>query len=190
MKKYIYVMALAALVGCARPMVGPPGIAGSSGVMGTQGHSAVFFSLVANESQCPNGGSILLAGIDSNDNGLLDSRDSGIQTLVVCNGLTGQSGQSGKDAPISPMTPVAYITPCGPNSSPFKEVLLLMGDGSVLASFSNTQAGYNTRFAFIPDGTFQDTDSSNCIFTLSTSGETRSISWHGGGQTWHVSTQP
>lgn len=174
MKKYILLMFL---VSCGGTVVeGPPGPPGNQGDSGNNGHSVVFFP--TNAPQCLNGGTLWLSATDTNDNGILDVTDDNIKYAVVCNG---------QNAPWSLYITVGIITPCGPNSSPYKEVLLLLANGSVLASFSDNVSGTNTRFALIPDGSYQDTDASACPFTLSTSGTTRTISWSGGGQSWTVS---
>jgi hypothetical protein len=153
---------------------------GAAGANGANGHSAIINIADATTQQCPNGGSVILTATDANDNGIIDPGDSNIQSATICNGTNGQNGC------MSPFTPVGFITPCGPNSSPWKELLIILHDGSLLASFSDNVSGYNTRLAFITDGTYQDTDPSACVFTISTSGLTRSISWSGGGQSWSI----
>lgn len=163
---------------------GSQGVAGNNGLDGSNGHSAVIGIIDALPSQCLSGGSVFTLGIDTNDNNELDASDSSIQSAVICNGVkgdqgnkgdigdqgakgdTGAQGNPGQNASITKFTPVSVITPCGLSSSPYKEVLLCLNDGNILASFSDTQAGYNTRFAFISPGTFMDTDSSGCIFTV------------------------
>lgn len=101
-------------------------------------------------------------------------------------GPTGSPGPQGSPAPASSFTPVKVVTPCGPNSSTYKEVLLVLADGSILASFSENANGKNTRLALIPDGSYVDTDSSACSFTVTTVGHTRYITWSGGGDSWSI----
>lgn len=95
----------------------------------------------------------------------------------IYNGIDGQPGQ---DAPASAYSLQKYITPCGPNSSPWKEVLLCMGDGNILASFSENADGKNTRLALIPPGDYIDTDASNCHFSVTTQDGNSVVSWNGG----------
>ena len=111
-------------------------------------------------------------------------------TTMTCTDGTKAVITDGIDAEPYPYSPVGIVTPCGPSSSPFKEVLLILEDGSLLASFSDTQSGDNTRFALIPDGTYMDTDSSGCVFTISTKDNVRTVTWnndwHGGSQSWTI----
>lgn len=180
----------------------PQGEPGAPGLNGSNGHSAVTSMITASASECPTGGSIIAVGVDLNDNGVLDAGDEDIQTAVICNGLNGINGTNGTNGSNgtngingtngTSLSPVSYVTPCGPNSSPYKEILLVLSNGSILASFSDTQSGYNTRLALIPDGTYMDTDSSGCIFTVATNGNTRSINWNGGHNaysTWSTGSQ-
>lgn len=189
-------------------VAGADGKDGSNGISGASGHSAVFN--MTTSTTCAEGGYTLLTAIDTNDSGVLDNGDSNIQSITVCNGLTGAKGDTGiqgikgdvgdtgsqgvqgdvgpagPSGYSSPFTPVRVITPCGPSSSPYKEVLLLLYDGNLLASFSDNVSGYNTRLALIPDGSYVDTDASACHFTISTIGNTRYIAWSGGGDSWSV----
>lgn len=91
-------------------------------------------------------------------------------------GAQGQSGAAGT----SLFSKVATVTPCGPSSSPYKEVLLFLADCSLLSSFSVDSNALNTRFTLVPDGTYSDTDSSGCVFTVSSAPTTRTVSWNAG----------
>ena len=192
---FLLVLALV-LVGCGKNgkdgLNGSQGIAGISiqgpiGQNGSNGHNSIISMVTATTAQCSTGGTVIVSATDNNNDGIVESTDSNIQTSIICNGqvgAVGQTGATGSSAPPTPFTPVNYITPCGPNSSPYKEVLLVLEDGNILADFSDTVSGYNTRLAFMPDGTYQDTDSSACVFTVSTNGHTRTVSWSGGNQSW------
>jgi len=80
---------------------------------------------------------------------------------------------------------VRAIEPCGHDSSPYKEVLLLLASGDILASFSDAQSGYNTRLAFIPNGgNYSNTDSSGCSFSVGGSGSGRTVSWGAGSSSY------
>lgn len=68
---------------------------------------------------------------------------------------------------VLPYTPVSVITPCGANSSPFKEIILCMFNGDLIAVFSDNSSGQNTRLSLLDDGNFVDTDSSGCNFHIS-----------------------
>lgn len=153
---------------------GVPGATGPQGARGENGHSLLVLTASATPAQCAAGGVILVIAEDTNDNGVLDSPDSSPSTSILCNGAA------------APFTPVEYITPCGPESSAYKEILLRMADGSVLGSFSQDSSALTTRLALLPDGSYVDTDQSSCAFTLSTSGATRTIAWSGGGESWAI----
>jgi len=163
------------------------GIRGPQGVSGNDGNkgSSVVFNIVP-AAQCVNGGNYILMAEDINNNGVLDAGDSNMQSALVCNGLNGVS------PPTQPFSVVSPIMPCGQASSPFKEVLLCLGGGQLLASFSETAGGLNTRFAIIPAGTYEDTDSSGCVFSVSVDGSGSStVSWsagHSAYSTWLAGT--
>jgi hypothetical protein len=175
-----YLASLLLLTACGQnssfvAIPGPKGKDGQQGQSGTNGHNAIVTLAAASQSQCLAGGTIIVTATDMNDNGILDSADTNQQSATICNGQSPTQ-----------LTPVQAIKPCGANSSSYKEVLLLLSDGSILASFSETSSGKNTRLTLLPDGTYQNTDSSNCIFTVATSGNQRSISWSGGGMNWTI----
>lgn len=59
------------------------------------------------------------------------------------------------------------IDPCGDTVGKYDEVLLRLSDGSIIASFSDSASGQNTRFALIPNGSYQTTDGTSCRFSVS-----------------------
>lgn len=61
---------------------------------------------------------------------------------------------------------VAVVDPCGQQGSVANEVLLKLSNGKLLASFSDTASGLNTRFAVLGNGTFRTTDGTSCNFTV------------------------
>ena len=159
---------------------GPQGTAGSNGTNGSNGHDALAVVLSSADGgglSCANGGVTILTGTDRNDDGLLEGSEVS-SSADVCDGA---------DAPPTSLTPVQAIAPCGVASSPYKEVLLVLSDGEVLASYSDSASGANTRLALLPDGSYVDTDASSCQFSLATNGDTRSITWSGGGVTFPFS---
>jgi len=165
-----------ALINCGKNgNNGSNGLNGKDGSNGINSHSAVFSTTSASETQCPNGGTIFMIGIDTNDNQTLDTFDTNIQTMIVCNGLDGEKGEkgnkgdkgdTGNTSPPAQFTPIAIIDPCGDASGIYDEVFLKLYDGSILASFSDTVDGKNTRFVLLKNGTYQTTDGDNCVFTL------------------------
>lgn len=140
---------------------GDKGDAGNNGVDGTNG---------TNGSNGSNG-----------SNGTNGS--NGSDGATGAKGDKGDKGDTGNPGVTPSFTPVDYVQPCGP-TVPYKEVLLVLFDGSILGSFSDNASGLNTRFAFIPDGSYIDTDGSNCNFTVTHTAHTRTVSWSGGSKTW------
>ena len=55
---------------------------------------------------------------------------------------------------------------CGDAPGIVDEIILQLSNGQLLASFSDTQAGINTRFSLLGDGSYTTTDGSNCQFTV------------------------
>jgi hypothetical protein len=217
----LVVYCLGSLFGCGKPgptgPQGEPGVGigiqgdpgtngtnGTNGANGTNGYSSLTSLIAATVLQCPNGGVTILTGLDLDR----DSNLSGLEvtsSATVCNGANGASGQAGTNGTnganggtIS-FSLVQAIMPCGSSSSPWKEVLLGLQGGQLLSSFSENANGLNTRFSFIPNGTYQDTDSSGCNFTVTGDGSTVSDigwgagsngygSWISGGYHWTQST--
>lgn len=106
---------------------------------------------------------------------------------VAPNPLQGPKGDKG-DPGLSPSSnDIAEAFSACPNiATPYREVLLRLNNGQLLASFSDNINGYNTRFVLIPDGTYTNSDGSGCTFTVSTSGLTRTIAWAGGSKHWSI----
>lgn len=103
-------------------------------------------------------------------------------------GTNGADGQDGSNATLGPDTPIEAISPCGANSSPYKEVLLCLNNGNILASFSDSASGQNTRFAIIPVGHYNDTDSSGCQFEVELSEDLKShiVLWNAGSNQYSL----
>lgn len=178
-----YLLSLLVLSGCGCHEVSKV-VGGTPGPQGLPGVNTVIEQSSASLVQCPAGGIILVSGIDNDVSGNISAGDSNIQSSIICSGINGTNGQNGQDAPIPAFTAVKAIAPCGVGSAPYKEVILLLADGSLLSSFSDNFAGQNTRLAFLPDGNYVNTDGSNCSFSVSTNGTTRTLSWSGGLESW------
>lgn len=150
---------------------GENGSAGSAGPPGVNGSSFRMQTVAATAPVCASGGTTILMALDVTHSGHYNATDPDQQSLTICNGA---------DAPTTAYSPVEPILPCG-STVAFKEVLLRLGNGQVLGSFSENVSGHMTRLAFLPDGSYMNTDSSSCTFTLGTSADqsTRTISWFG-----------
>jgi len=164
---------------------GSNGATGAAGSNGSNGNSFQVSQAAATVGQCPAGGVVYTTSEnDGNGNQVAGS----VNQSVVCNGqngATGATGAAGQAAPFSPITP---IQPCGNASSPWKEVLLCLENGSVLGDFSETASGQDTRLSFLPAGSYIDTDESGCNFSVSVdnAGDT-TVSWGAGSNqyaTW------
>jgi hypothetical protein len=149
---------------------------GVSGENGVNGNSVQVTQTSATAEQCPTGGIVYTVVKISGITGQVIEESQ--ESAVICNGAVGPQGEQG---PVSPFSPVTPVQPCGAASSPYKEVLLCLKNGSVLSSFSDTMGGDNTRLAFLQPGTFMDTDASGCVFTVSANSEGDTvISWNAG----------
>lgn len=161
---------------------GQNGSIGASGPAGSNGHSMQYSVLTAASQVCPAGGSTLLMALDIHDRGYYSPTDPNQQQMTICN------GQNGTNAQTPSYSPMDAILPCG-NTVSYKEVLLRLNNGQVLAAFSDNASGLNTRLALLSDGTYLNTDGSGCTFSLTSSsdGHQRSISWFNQVQkTWTV----
>ena len=160
---------------------------GSSVVVPKDGVSPTFSIVPAATNVCAHGGFTIT---------LVDSAHS--ETVSVCNGNQGSNGSAGTDGSNGgtvSLNLVQVIQACGSQSSPYKETLLGLQGGQILGSFSETTGGQNTRLIFLQNGTFQNTDSSGCQFTISgigtnnvnitwPAGSNGYATWNSGGYTW------
>ena len=105
-----------------------------------------------------------------------------LNSLVGAIGATGATGATGPQGPQGLQGPagvpsafdiVALIYPCGNNVS-YKEVLLRLQNGTILASFSDNENGKDTRLAVLSAGDYVDTDDSNCHFHVDGNGN---VTW-------------
>jgi len=161
---------------------GSSGVTGAIGATGINGTSSSLSLVAASADQCADGGWEITA-----TNGGVTS-----QGYALCNGVTGATGATGATgstgaigatgaaAPTSPLSLVQLIAPCGLASSAYKEEFMLFSDGSLLADFSASSDATTVRLSLIPDGSYIDTDNSGCNFQVSTSNNSRTISWGAG----------
>jgi hypothetical protein len=140
---------------------GDQGIAGTDGKDGAQGPQGIqgiqgIAGTSCEVEQLSNGAMITCA----------DSK------AVVLNGVDGKDG-------INSVTKL--IAPCGNESSPWKEQLICLNDGTLLASFSANMSGLDTRFSIIPTGSYIDTDESGCYFNVKVDENNNStVYWNAG----------
>ena len=85
-------------------------------------------------------------------------------------GVPGATGPQGELAAISAFTPVAIVDPCGATDGIVNEVFFRLANGLLVASYSENSSGTNTRFAIIPPGNYQTTDTNKpgkrCRFSV------------------------
>lgn len=149
---FTVIMALA-LVGCGRGpqgdrgptgfgYVGPQGPAGQNGQDGT----GCSVSTINPGGSLPNGGALITCGAT--------------QTIIS----NGSDGLPGAAAPASEV-----LNPCGVQGT-HDEVLIRSGS-LVIASFSDSAAGANTRFSVLqPNTQYVTTDGTNCHFSIAADG--------------------
>ena len=179
--KVLALVVLTTLSGCgSQNGANGIGIQGPAGNDGKNGESLVYTQIPATIEQCAAGGTVFLMALDSEGTGTYSATDKNQQSMVVCNGAQGQQGVQGQQGLPSAFAPVTPISPCGISSSPYKEVLLCLADGEVLSSFSENLSGQDTRLAFLTAGTFEDTDESGCIFTVTIEKNKTIITWDAG----------
>lgn len=188
MKKLLIVSFLIILSACSKNgkdgLSGAVGDSGLNGLPGSNGHSAVFSQSVADISLCSNGGTVITAGVDLNDNSLLDVSETKA-VAVNCNGLNGsngldgtngqdgQNGHDGADAPATPFTPVAIVSACGGDiNNPNNEVFIRMSNGTLIGTVSENVGGLNTHLGVVAPGAYISTGSngSGCNFTVNLDG--------------------
>lgn len=104
---------------------------------------------------------------DDGENGMdgIDGQD-GSSGQDGIDGVNGTDGQDGLDADITYQV-VEIIDPCGqqhPNG--YDEVILKLGNGKYLASFSDNANGKNTRLGILSSGNYVTTDDTDCHFTI------------------------
>lgn len=148
---------------------GNEGEQGTPGVAGSNGHSVVFASVAATKQQCKNGGSVLLTALDVNDNLVLDSGDANLTATNICNGKNGKVKKKR-----NPYKIVGLIDPCGDAPGVHDEVFIKFQNGTIIASFSDSASGLNTRFSVLTPGSYVTTDGSNCHFTVTSAGN---VTW-------------
>lgn len=163
----------------ANGTAGAQGAPGTNGAAGANGHSALLVSH-PNDTQCGiAGGTLLLGGVDLNDDGILENNEVTV-SADICNGAQGPQGTQGASGSSPQYSPVIVINPCGPNSSSYKEALLGLSGGGVFGSFTASSNALTVRNTLLPDGSYYDTDDSECYFSVSTSsGDDRTVSWNG-----------
>lgn len=133
---------------------GPQGPAGEKGDQGDRGSDgsngqSCTVQTVVPSVEAPAGGALILCGDSS---------------VLLLNGV---DGEDGADAPQTPYSIVEVIDPCGDASGIYDEIIIRLGTDELVASFSDNANGKNTRLSLLVPGTYQTTDGSNCVFTVS-----------------------
>lgn len=172
MRDLIVLLIVVLAIGCAK--TGEKGATGNNGAPGGSGRDGVgcTVSLLSPAPLTPYGGAMVTCGTD---------------IVIISNGAPGPTGPQG--IPGMPAPPTAYtvagvVDPCGDAPGIYDEVFLRFANGNLVASFSDNINGYNTRLSELPDGNYVTTDGSGCNFNVSTLGNTRTVSWPGGSESW------
>ena len=96
------------------------GASGNNGMSGTSGSNSMIATTVVENGHtfCLFGGLLITTGLDTNDNGVLDSAEV-INSEYVCNGVIGAdgingiNGNSGHSALVERVAPPAYLCDSG-----------------------------------------------------------------------------
>lgn len=190
------VLAALTMIGCGecKYVTGPAGPKGDTGAVGATGTNGAAGANGADGVGCsvvqvspggpaPFGGAIVTCASGSV---LLVNGAPGADGHDGHDGTNGADGHDGADAPPTAFTIVGMIDPCGTQGQ-FDEVFLVLANGKAIASFSENSNGKNTRLWEVRDGIgLQTTDDTGCVFSLQTTGHTRTISWTGGSESWNV----
>jgi hypothetical protein len=168
---------------------------GAAGATGAAGTSSTVNVSAATTNECPTGGyniTVTNGGVSSQPYSLCSGAvgSTGLTGQTGATGQTGQTGATGAQGVAGVVGTLQLIAPCTTASSAWKEELICIGNGSLLADFSATMAGDETRLSLIPDGSYEDTDASGCDFTVTTaSNGNTTVSWGAGSSsngTWTV----
>lgn len=186
MKGLIAILGISILVSSCGPR--RPGKVGETGQKGSDGFSLVtdVVSLTSGGVNCKR--TDIFMDLDRNkfysvgdlyQNGFLvcdgavgNDGAQGIQGEIGEQGEQGETGQAGAnglnglDADTTYQV-VAIVDPCGQqNPNGQDEVLLKLGNGKYLASFSDNSNGLNTRLGLLPNGNYVTTDGTSCHFSI------------------------
>lgn len=175
--KPIILILLIALVSCGprRPgKLGPKGDAGNNGEDGYSLVVDVVASTLSDGTECKRTDIFQ----DKDRNNFYSTGDTYQNGFLVCDGAIGSkgdkgdkgdqgdAGEDGLDADITYQI-VSIVDPCGlQHAQGFDEVILKLGNGTYLSSFSDNANGKNTRFGILPNGNYITTDGTDCHFSL------------------------
>ena len=125
---------------------GPPGPAGPPGKDGLNGHNSLTITTVEPSGQnCANGGFKVQTGVDSNDNGILDSSEIST-TNYVCNGATGPQGPAGSTGML--MKVVREVTVSGTGGTLSGRATCNSGE-MIIGGGANAPTGYLLQSSFL-----------------------------------------
>jgi hypothetical protein len=128
----------------------------ADGTAGVNGHSALIVQLTGPHSTLTKACTLIVAGTDSNDNGILEVAETTV-SAELCDG-----------SPAPAFTPVSIINFCSPVQN-WSEVGIRIGD-AIVASMSANDAGDLTHFTVIIPGAYRTTDGYSCNFTITSDG--------------------
>jgi len=137
--------------------VGAQGIQGIAGVDGQDGEDGL------------NGANGLSSYEIALAHGFVGNEAAYLASLHGTNGTNGAQGPQGLPGINADTTYqiLSIIDPCGPqHAQGYDEVILKLGNGQYLASFSDNANGQNTRFGILPNGNYTTTDGTGCHFSL------------------------
>ena len=146
--------------------VGPQGLAGQNGVDGQDGTDGINGQDGINGTDGEDGTNGQSAYEIAVAHGFTGTVTDYLNSLVGATGAQGQQGLPGINANTTYQI-TSVIDPCGlQHPQGFDEVILKLGNGQYLASFSDNANGKNTRFGILPNGNYTTTDETGCHFSL------------------------
>lgn len=173
------------IIGCGNDDgQGPQLIQGPKGDPGESSNETIqLIRFTSDSSLCESESGVIVQVLKPTDLFGGTSIDS---AAVICDGINGEDGEigatgpqgpkgdPGATAPTSPYEVTQVIDPCGDAPGIYDEVFLKMANGTLIASFSDSAAGNNTRLSVLVPGSYVTTDGSNCHVVVHSDG---TVTW-------------
>jgi hypothetical protein len=182
MKNFVVLLAMCAMAtSCGGGLNGDTGLKGDAGANGNDGLSLVVDVVVQTVGIITCNRTDIFQ--DTNRDGVYSTGDAYQNGFLTCDGAVGAAGADGQDgvdgedgsdgingtnglnADLT-YSVVSIFDPCGASGG-YDEVILKLGNGKYIASFSDNASGNNTRLVMLAaGGSYITTDGTNCHFTL------------------------
>lgn len=147
---------------------GSPGSQGAQGVAGKDGSAGAgcqVSQIPVGDSVLPRGGAVVIC-----EDGTSAVISNGAQGEQGEKGDTGAQGEQGPSGSASALAIVAKVDPCGTAPGIYNEILLKLGDGSLVCLFADNSNGKNPRLSQLTAGCYTTTDGDSCTFCVDSTG--------------------